>query len=367
MAKTTYSYQPDYAVPPGEILEEYLDTWGMSQAEFARRCGRSPKLISQIITGEAPIEPATALQFEKVSGMDARVWLGIEADYRLHRQRQVEKEKLAESAEWAKRFPVSELVKRGCINRATSKEDRVANLLSFFGVASVAAWRGNQDSVRVAYRHSPAFDSDEAALATWLRLGELAAEQLECPDYNEARFKQALARIRALTITPAAETIAETQRLCQDSGVVLAIIKPLPKIALSGVTRWLTPRKALVQLSARHQTDDHLWFSFFHEAAHILLHSKKDIFLDAHKQPDKVTEDDTGADQWASNFLIPIEEWEPFANYAVFNQGNVTRFAREQGIAPGIVVGRLQHERLAPWNRLNDLKRRLCWKESSPG
>ena len=90
MAKTTYSYQPDYAVPPGEILEEFLDTWGMSQAEFARRCGRSPKLISQIITGEAPIEPATALQFEKVSGMDARVWLGIEADYRLHRQRQVE-------------------------------------------------------------------------------------------------------------------------------------------------------------------------------------------------------------------------------------------------------------------------------------
>ena len=82
MAAATYQYQPDYAVPPGSLLKEYLAARGLSNAEFARRCGRSAKLISEIVAGKAPVEPATALQFERVLGMDVRIWLGIEADYR---------------------------------------------------------------------------------------------------------------------------------------------------------------------------------------------------------------------------------------------------------------------------------------------
>ena len=78
-----HEYRPDYAVPPGWVLEERLEVQGISQAEFARRCGRSPKLISEIISGKASLEPATALQFERVLGVDANVWLGIEAAYRL--------------------------------------------------------------------------------------------------------------------------------------------------------------------------------------------------------------------------------------------------------------------------------------------
>ena len=90
MGTVTNQYQPDYAVPPGWIIEERLATQGISHAEFARRCGRSPKLISEIIAGKAPLAPKTALQFEKVLGLDASIWLGIEADYRLHRERQAE-------------------------------------------------------------------------------------------------------------------------------------------------------------------------------------------------------------------------------------------------------------------------------------
>ncbi len=89
MAGPTDRYRPDYAVPPGWVLEERLDVQGMSYAEFARRCGRSPKLISEIISGEAPLEPGIALQFEKVLGVDASIWLGIESEYKLHRAAEV--------------------------------------------------------------------------------------------------------------------------------------------------------------------------------------------------------------------------------------------------------------------------------------
>ena len=362
METTSYRYEPDYAVPPGWILEEHIEAENMSQAEFARRCGRSPKLISDIIAGKAAIHPKTALQFQRVLGVDARIWLGIDSDYRLHLEREAETRRAEEAAEWAMGFPVNELVKRGLMTRPESAADRVAALLSFFRVASVEAWESRRQNVAVAYRHSASFESDEFALATWLRLGEIEAECMECAEYDATRFRQALTRIRSLTSLRTNAALNEAQRLCRESGVVLAVVKPLPKTALSGVSRWVSPRKALIQLSARYMSDDQLWFSLFHEAAHVLLHSKREIYIHAGKRG-KVTELDAEADEWASNFLIPEDLWREFTESFHFSEAYVTDFAEAQGIAPGIVVGRLQHERLLPWSsRLNKLKARLTWQ-----
>ena len=87
MVAATYPYRPDYAVPPGWALEEHLKSQSLSPAELARLCGRSAKLISEIIAGKASVEPKTALQFEKVLGLDASIWLALEARYQLHRAR----------------------------------------------------------------------------------------------------------------------------------------------------------------------------------------------------------------------------------------------------------------------------------------
>ena len=91
----TNRYAPDYAVSPGAVLEERLAAHDISHAEFARRCGRSAKLIGEIIAGQAPVEPETALRFEQVLGVAAHIWLGIEKDYRLHRRRAAEAGKAA--------------------------------------------------------------------------------------------------------------------------------------------------------------------------------------------------------------------------------------------------------------------------------
>ena len=279
MTNATYAYRPDYAVPPGLVLAERLEAHNISHAEFARRCGRSAKLISEIVSGKAPVEPRTALEFERVLGVDAGIWLGIEADYRLHLAREAETRRANELIEWARGFPIAELRKRGLLPGTGIDSETVTGLLSFFGVGSVEAWESRQERLSVAFRHSPSFVSDDKALATWLRIGELEANEVECPDYNQGEFKGALRRIRELTSDRNGAAIERAQKLCLESGVVLVITRPLPKTALSGASRWLTPRKALIQLSARHMSDDQLWFSLFHEAAHILLHSKRDIFI----------------------------------------------------------------------------------------
>ena len=366
MVASTYSYRPDYAVPPGWVLDEHLKSQSLSPAEFARRCGRSAKLISEIIAGKAPVEPKTALQFEKVLGLDANIWLGMEARYRLHLAREAEAKETRSAAVWAKTFPVKELVKRGKIEKPGSETDAVPKLLAFFGVGSVQVWHGRYEQMNVAYRHSRSFKSDRAALTAWLRLGEIEAEQQECADYNAARFKRALKEIRALTRAPVTSGLEKAQQLCNEAGVALAPIEPFRGTALSGAAWWLNRRKAVIALSARHKTDDHLWFSLFHESAHILLHSKKAVFIDGTQAGGKVADIETQADQWASDFFVSPSQWERFRVFDSYSESYIGQFAEEQGIAPGIVVGRLQHEGRLSWGtRLNKLKVRLEWGPTS--
>ena len=87
MDTPTNQFRPDYAVPPGWVLEEHLEVHGISQAEFARKCGFPPQFISDIIAGTAPVDAETSLQFEKELGLAASIWLGIEKNYRLHKRR----------------------------------------------------------------------------------------------------------------------------------------------------------------------------------------------------------------------------------------------------------------------------------------
>lgn len=366
MVKEANQYQPDYAVPPGAILAERLEAYGISHAEFARRCGRSAKLISEIISGKAPVEPKTALQFERVLGVDAGIWLGIETDYQLHRAREEETRQAKQTASWMKTFPLKELVKRRVVARPASDLDAVSKLLAFYGVASVEAWDVKYKGMSVAFRHSTSFESDKASLTAWLRIGELNAERKKCLDYNPARFKQALRRVRELTQKPIEGAMEEAQQLCSDAGVALELIKPFPRTAISGAAWWLTPRKAVIALSARHKTDDHLWFSLFHEAAHILLHSKKGIFIDGTKANKETNDVEAQADNWASHVVVSHTHWEQFVAAALYSQSSIRQFAEEQGIAPGIVVGKLQHEGHIPWGTpLNKLKVRLEWVTTS--
>ncbi len=115
----------------------------------------------------------------------------------------------------------------------------------------------------------------------------------------------------------------------------------------------------MIQLSARHKSDDHLWFSFFHEAAHLLLHSKKFIFVEGAN--DGGADLESEANDWAVNALVARADWERFVAKSPQSKAEVCAFADEQGVAPGIVVGMLQHAGLVPWTHLNGLKVRYRW------
>ncbi len=214
-----------------------MECLGLTQAELARRCGRSAKLISEIVNGKAPIEPETALQFEKVLGLNANIWLRLETSHRLFLARKAEARAASAAAEWAKQFPVSKLVARGAMERPKSSADTVTQLLAFFGVASVEAWHRRYGDTQVAYRHAPRFKSRQPALATWLRLGELQALETQCDEFDASRFRSALTHIRALTRAPMEDAMQEAVSLCRGAGVALVYVPLLPHTHLSGAAR----------------------------------------------------------------------------------------------------------------------------------
>jgi len=358
-------FQPDYVVSPGEILEEILETKNLKKNEFAKRCGRSAKTISQIIAGVAPITPELAIRFQRVLGSSASLWNNLEANYRLQLASTAENKKLSKQIVWAKTFPVQELVKRQFIEKPQNDIDLVGKILHFFGIGSVEAWEGVHARLSPTFRHSPSFKSDPKALAAWLRIGTLRAETRQANQYDEKKFRQALELIRSTTLHGPEVFEPILIKECADAGVVVVLEPEFKKTRLSGMTRWLTKDLALIMLSLRHKSDDHFWFTFFHEAAHVLLHrkhSKKRIFIDAEKINEQNENLEVEANKFAANFLIPPDSYRTFVLQNDFKKTSIRTFAKQIGISPGIVVGRLQRDDHIPpsWN--NDLKQRFEFK-----
>jgi HTH-type transcriptional regulator/antitoxin HigA len=354
-------YHPDYVSSPGETLLETLETIGMSQAELAKRMARPVKTINEIIQKKAAITAETALQLEQVLHIPASFWLKREQQYREALARLAEEERLKGWVKWLKDIPIRIMMQRGWIPACKSESQQVLEALKFFGVASPEAWRAIWESKNIVYRKSPVLKSNFGAVATWLRQGELEAQAIECAPYDARAFHEVLLRIRAFTAEPVSLFQGEVVRLCANAGVAVVFVQELPNTGICGATQWLTPKKALVQLSLRYKTDDQLWFTFFHEAGHILLHGKRQVFLEIdHKDRE---EDEDEANTFASNLLINPGEWKQFISQGSYrSKAGIKEFAQYIGIAPGIVVGRLQHEKRLPYDHCNDLKRHLEWK-----
>ncbi|MCK9419675.1 MAG: HigA family addiction module antitoxin [Nitrospirae bacterium] len=352
--KIQSSYRPNYAIPPGETLRETIEAYGMSQAELAERTGRPKKTISEIITAKAAITAETALQLERVLGIPASFWNNLERNYQEAHARIREEEHLQAQVAWLKNFPITQLVKLGWISKEDEKLKQLQVLLNFFGVAGIEEWKAVWTSPQAAYRKSEAFKSSPFATAAWLRKGEIDAAAIQSKPHDAAVFEGALNKIRTLTNKPPETFTPEMVKLCAEAGVAVTFVPELPGTRVYGVTRWLNPGKALIQLSLRGKSDDHLWFTFFHEAGHILYHGKREVFIEEKDKHESKAEQE--ADRFAQDVLIPAGEYKAFLSGGSLDNASINRFAKKIGIASGIVVGRLQHDNAIHFSKGNSLK-----------
>jgi len=353
-------YNPERVSHPGETLKETLASIGMSQKELAERMGRPIKTINEIVKGKTWIMPETALQLETVLGVPANFWMSRQNQHDESIARSEQTENLERYVDWLKLFPLKQMKSAFGLPLLDDKVEQVRQLLTFFGVASPKQWEDYWFTVSVSYRKSNVFKTQRESLSAWLRQGELEAQRIRCEEFDESMFRDALDEIRLLTRENIEAFEPTMKKLCAESGVAHILTQELPKTRICGATRWLGSKKAMIQQSLRYKTNDQFWFTFFHEAGHVLLHGKENLFVDLVNGSKGKLEAE--ANRFAGNFLIPRKQFNEFVSHQDFSRSSAKQFAKTIGIAPGIVVGRLQHDRIIAFSELNDLKARFGWE-----
>ncbi len=349
----------DLAIPPGEYLEEVLAEIGMSKDELAKRMDRPAPKLSAIFKGEKAITPETALQLEKVVGVPAHVWTGLETEYRLSLARLREEEehaKLKEQVPLLKKYCYSKLVKFKYCQARSSAVDKVIELQRFLGVTSlnnVPNIAGYQPVFRAG--KSGTTQSPEATIS-WLRMAELTCRNAGCAEFSALELRKSLEVLRQLTFGDARSMPEKVREELAKAGVCFALIPHLPGTYAHGATFWQTRRRAVVAVTIRYAWADIFWFSLFHEIGHALLHSNEEIILEygdnEHRNPDWERE----ADNFAADNLIPPKLYQSFLSGGAFSESRIREFASRVGIHPGIVVGRLMHDKKIPITWHNDLR-----------
>ncbi len=350
------NFRPDWASPPGATIESILREKGISKRRFCKDTELSTEEVERLIGGRVRITIRLARKLSEVLGSSVEFWMNRDFLF----QEGIASVRKREE-EWVKCMPVRDMVNFGWIKPVSNSSERLASCLSFFGVMSVAAWRQKYEAMQeqVAFRTSRSFEPEQAAVAAWLRQGEIEAARVNCADWNPKQLERNIEYIRSLTrISKPRRFLPKLLACCADSGVAVVVVRTPTGCHASGAVRFLGSKKALIQLSFRYLADDHFWFTVFHEIGHLLLHKPKGIVLEHLSAPD--TPEENEANEFAANALVPIEHKEELVQLPA-NSRDVIRFAVRIGVSPGIVVGQLQHLGKLEYTQLNSLKRRYRW------
>ncbi len=347
---TNQNIYSDLAVAPGVYLTEIAEEMGMSQAELARRMGRPVQAISEIANGIKSITPDTALQLERVLGVPAHIWTGLESEYQLTKARNEEADQIERETDLTVRFPYPEMAKLGWVKSTRKRSEKVEELRRFFGVASLHNLQGVR-AYAPAFRQSAKAEVSHEALVAWLRGGTLEAEKIETQPFDSMKARAALQSLRHLTREEPGIFLPRLKQELANAGIAFVLLPHFPKTYTNGATYWLTPSKAVLMMTIRGSWADIFWFSLFHELGHILLHDKRHTFLEDGIEDPGWKKQEEEADAFAQKTLVPPVPWRAFVRAGDFSTVNIASFADEIDIAPGIVVGRLQHDGLLPHNR----------------
>ncbi len=335
------------ATPPGATIKEQLSDRGMSQKEFAARMDMSEKHISRLINGDVQLTSEVAIRLEMVLGVPAKFWNNLEAIYR-EKLNKVEMENTMQEDEiLAKQFPYSEMARYGWVPPTKILKEKVINLRKFFGVVKLSLLEKTQIT-KIAYRRLSVTKKGDLALLAWVQEVKIESRNISTAPINVKGVIDSIPEIRKMTLQTPDEFCPRLEKMLAENGVALAFLPHLTGTFLHGAT-FLDGTRFVVGLTTRGKDADRFWFSFFHELAHIILgHVGK---------MDGITgQDEKDADNWARDNLIPEAQFNEFKRCANYTSSSVVSFARNVGVTPGIVVGRLQNEGIIKHNMLNGLK-----------
>lgn len=356
-------FQPNWASAPGETILDVLQERNISIESFAKSLNFTLNEANELLDGKIQITNYIANQLQKFLGSTISFWINRELNYRKDLERL---NNIIESIDnsWFEKLPVKDLISNRLISNVPSQFDRIIECLSFFGVKDYQQWQEKYKNCynSVAYRSSKTLNFDEISTTAWLRSGEVIASKINTKPWDPEQLKTKLSEIRTLTLENEPKVfIPRLQEICAQCGVAVVVVKNFEGCRASGASWVIESSKRILMLSFRHLSNDHFWFTFFHEIGHLLLHD--DFFIESDNNPE-IDSKEIEANNFARDIIIPLEFRTEYEGMNLANPYKVImKFAKKIKVNPGIILGQLQYDQRIKHGHFEKLKVRYSWDD----
>lgn len=344
-------------IHPGETLKEILEERDMSQKELSLRTGFSGKHISTVLNGEKNISVSFAKKLEYALNIDAEFWMNLQNQYdkeliefdELH---SISEEEVSIFKSLKDIFAY--IVEKGFISDIKQKEQSILELRKFFNVS-------NLDSIPSivsagAFRAQTSVNYDPYVFFAWLKICESLSEKIET-EYvpQEEQLEKLLSlcpKIKELSLLPQEKFITELQNYFSSCGIAFVIIPAFEGAPVQGFIKTNQDGKTTIGMTFRQKRADIFWFTLFHEIGHFINGDSKQKFIDFESVENTR---ETKADNFAQKMLLDSSAYSQFVNENNVSLKRIISFAESQNVAPSIVIGRLQHDKVIGWHEYTDV------------
>lgn len=359
-------YKDIVAFHPGYYIADIIDDMGISQAEFAARMGTTAKTLSKLINGQANISNDLAKKLSTMMGTSIDVWQNLQNTY---------DEKLIEISQ-AKDFEAQKAIVKqidyqffievaGLPNTKDIFE-KIAALCKYLMISDLRILL--QPDFLVNFRSGTSRDSEKKVINSraWLQTAINMAKEVETRPYNAERLKSHLPELRSMTLQRPDIFMPRMREIFAECGVAFVLLPHLKNSGINGAVKWVTDDRVVLAMNNRGLDADKFWFSLFHELKHVFQQKTKTVFISSTVVEMKNINIrlELEADKFATNYLISPADFKRFAPTKYTSDEDIVGFAHSIGIHPGIVAGRLQHEKIIPPNRCSKLKEKYITNTS---
>ncbi len=345
---------------PGETLQEILESNNMTQKELAARIDVTPKHINQIIAGLVGISAEVAFRLEKVFNLSAKFWMNLQSKYDSEKMELLEEIEVTDKEIAVFQNDIhKQLVHWGYIENKENTQKKIVQMRDFLGVSNLL----NIDKTILAnalFRKSLALNTNNFALAAWMKICEIETDGVDTnKTLNIERLKSNINIIRSLNTCPNPNAIVEKLvEIFSDCGIAFAVVRNVKGAPVQGFIRKINNKMRLC-VTLRNKYSDIFWFTLFHEIGHLLSVGGEEFFVDFSST--EITTQERNADKFATETLLSPQAYSKFVRGGDFSKWSICNFSQRNGILPGILVGRLQHDKVIPNSYCNDLRTQYIW------
>ena len=333
-------YNNKIAFHPGYYVKEIVDESGLTQEDFARRLGTTPKNLSMLVRGEQDLSIDIAAKLSRMLGTSVDIWLNLQQSYNEKIAEIISDEELAREKEVFKKIDYKYFRDNfGFPDMPRKVDEQIKRVREYLKLASLSVLKERDLAVNFKSYSENLSESNIVNANTMVQIAINQAIRTDAPKYNKAKFEKAVSY--ALTQTSNHDNFMPLiTNAFNDAGVVLIVLPNLKNSGINGATKRVDGKIMLMVNDRRHYADT-FWFALFHEIGHILNGDMGISYCD---------EIEDKADDYARNILIPEDKYKEFIkNTAVFDEKNIRVFANSINRDPGIVLGRLQMDKLVDY------------------